>query len=411
MHPTNTDGPPKVFLSYSHESATHQERVLALADRLRQDGIDAMVDQYVPAPLEGWPRWTDRQISEADFVLLVCTETYLLRVEGREHPGKGHGVLWEGHLVYQHLYNSGVANAKFIPVLLQGGDPLHIPLPLQAVTHYCPGTEEDYEQLYRRLTNQPRSLKPGLGKLRSLPPLSGPRDLSSVTAPVGNAGTGFKTNVGALPNTETLVLRSHTTHLHRLLIGIGALIVFVLLGYVGWKNAHRGRLAERALYRVRIIVRDAQMMIVNDAKVTSSLGGEPMKADGGWQFAIPAEGNEGKKLTVYANVPNTFLQGSQEVWLTGDYNPTAVLDLRPLPSVQARGTVKDEAFRTVAGARVSIAGYGTESVTTQADGTFTLPAHAAEGQHVEFHAEKPGYMAISQWHLAGDDVTLQLKRR
>jgi hypothetical protein len=39
--------------------------------------------------------WMDEQIRAADFVLLVCTETYLQRVERREEPGKGRGVLWE----------------------------------------------------------------------------------------------------------------------------------------------------------------------------------------------------------------------------------------------------------------------------------------------------------------------------
>ncbi|MCP4656050.1 MAG: hypothetical protein GY856_11605, partial [bacterium] len=36
-----TDDAPRVFLSYSHDSDEHRDRVLALADRLRADGIDA----------------------------------------------------------------------------------------------------------------------------------------------------------------------------------------------------------------------------------------------------------------------------------------------------------------------------------------------------------------------------------
>jgi hypothetical protein len=38
---------PKVFISYSHESAEHEQRVLALAERLRKDGVDVQLDQYV----------------------------------------------------------------------------------------------------------------------------------------------------------------------------------------------------------------------------------------------------------------------------------------------------------------------------------------------------------------------------
>jgi hypothetical protein len=42
---------PKVFICYSHDSPEHRDR--ALVNRLRQDGIDAMADQYAPAPQQG----------------------------------------------------------------------------------------------------------------------------------------------------------------------------------------------------------------------------------------------------------------------------------------------------------------------------------------------------------------------
>ena len=45
---------PRIFMSYSHDNPTHCDRVLALADRLRADGIDAVIDQYIPTPPEGW---------------------------------------------------------------------------------------------------------------------------------------------------------------------------------------------------------------------------------------------------------------------------------------------------------------------------------------------------------------------
>lgn len=86
------DQPPRVFISYSHDSDDHAARVLALADRLRAEGIDAALDQYEISPPEGWPSWMERQVREPDFVLVVCTEIYLRRAERREEPGVGHGV-------------------------------------------------------------------------------------------------------------------------------------------------------------------------------------------------------------------------------------------------------------------------------------------------------------------------------
>jgi hypothetical protein len=51
--------PPRVFISYSHESEEHADRVLALADRLRAEGIEATLDQYEISPDEGWPMWCE----------------------------------------------------------------------------------------------------------------------------------------------------------------------------------------------------------------------------------------------------------------------------------------------------------------------------------------------------------------
>ena len=161
--------PPRVFISYSHDSVEHQERVLGLADRLRADGIDAEVDQYNAAPPEGWPLWCERQIEAADVVLMVCTETYHRRVSGDEERGKGLGVVWEARIIRQLLYDAGAVSDKFVPVLFSDTSPEQIPTPIKGRTRYVVDTEDGYEELYRRLTGQPRLLRPALGTIRPLP--------------------------------------------------------------------------------------------------------------------------------------------------------------------------------------------------------------------------------------------------
>jgi hypothetical protein len=42
--------PPRIFISYSHDSEEHSARVLELATRLRSEGVDAWLDRYEPAP-------------------------------------------------------------------------------------------------------------------------------------------------------------------------------------------------------------------------------------------------------------------------------------------------------------------------------------------------------------------------
>jgi hypothetical protein len=161
--------PPRVFISYSHDSPAHQDRVLDLADRLRHDGVDASIDQYEQSPPEGWPAWCEREIRNADFVLLVCTETYFRRVNGEEEPGRGLGVLWEANLIRQHLYDAGGVSNKFIPVLLGESRVEHIPTPVKGRSFYWPDTVDGFESLYRLLTNQPRAGKPEPGKIQRLP--------------------------------------------------------------------------------------------------------------------------------------------------------------------------------------------------------------------------------------------------
>jgi len=160
---------PKVFISYSHDSDDRMERVLALADRLRASGIDAMLDQYVHDPEDGWQVWTETQMRDADLVLVVCTETYLKRAERREEPGIGHGAIWEISVGYVLLYNQGMKNKKFVPIVFDKADQAYIPLPLQSYTNYCIADDQGYLELYRRLTDQPFITMPELGRIENLP--------------------------------------------------------------------------------------------------------------------------------------------------------------------------------------------------------------------------------------------------
>ena len=157
------DKPLAVFLSYSHDSPEHADRVLALANRLRADGFDAALDQYEVSPPEGWPLWMERQIRDADFVLLVCTPTYLRRVMGEEEPGVGRGVRWEGSLIRQHLYADDAQNTRFVPVLLEGGAFADVPKPVQGATVCTLTAPDGYDSLRRRLIGQANAPRPPLG--------------------------------------------------------------------------------------------------------------------------------------------------------------------------------------------------------------------------------------------------------
>jgi hypothetical protein len=157
---------PRVFISYSHDSKDHAVKVRKLADRLRRDGIDCMIDQYEPDPSEGWPHWVDRQLDKADFVLIVCTAGYFLKAK---EPGKS-GVRFEMTLLVQELSDGGMNNGRILPVVLEDLDLGLMSRPLRPYTVYRLYLDDGYDTLYRRLTNQPAVVPPDLGSIRALPP-------------------------------------------------------------------------------------------------------------------------------------------------------------------------------------------------------------------------------------------------
>lgn len=158
---------PRVFISYSHDSREHGERVLRLAEQLREDGLDTYIDQHVNGtPEEGWPRWMQNQLELADFVLVVCTETSYTRYRGHEVGDKGKGASWEGAIIYQALYDAKSTTTKFVPVVFEPQDTRFIPEPLRGFTHYRPTSEVEYTALYAFLRGV-GGVEPGaLGELR-----------------------------------------------------------------------------------------------------------------------------------------------------------------------------------------------------------------------------------------------------
>jgi SEFIR domain len=159
-----------VFISYSFDSDEHCERVLALSERLRHDGIETCLDQYVNgSPRQGWPRWMLDQLDAAGSVLVVCTETYYRRFRGHEEPAKGRGVDWEGALITQEIYDSRSQTLKFVPVFLSAAVEAWVPEPLRSVTHYALTSQSAYQRLYDFLLGQAGVEPSPVGVLKRTP--------------------------------------------------------------------------------------------------------------------------------------------------------------------------------------------------------------------------------------------------
>jgi len=165
-----------VFVSYSHDSAEHNHRVLQFAEALRSHGIEASIDVDVVRPARGWPHWCEEQLrpENADFVLLICTTVYCDRVENKVTFDEGRGAFWEGSIIYDYVYEEK-GSQRFIPLLLDGATKSCIPRPMRNHTHYVIDhydfTDRGYRGLYRELTKQNPRRKPA-GQVVQLRPTS-----------------------------------------------------------------------------------------------------------------------------------------------------------------------------------------------------------------------------------------------
>jgi predicted RecA/RadA family phage recombinase len=156
------------------------------------------------------------------------------------------------------------------------------------------------------------------------------------------------------------------------------------------------------IYRVRVTVVDAHNVPVDGAVVRVTAANEAKTApDGSAELAIPRGSlPQDGGVTIYVDKEAAFLHGSKQLTLGGDPNPSITIAVVASETAEVSGAVQDDSGHAVAGARVTVP--GGEAVSTDADGNFKLPAHAARDQKVLIHAEKSGYTPTSQYHPAGD---------
>lgn len=150
---------PKAFISYSHDSQNHKKWVLDLATRLRNNGIDAMLDQWDLKPGDDLPSFMERGLAIADRVLMICTEKYVEKA----NLGAG-GVGYEKMIVTADLLKAVDSN-KVIPLIRQGGThsvPSFLRTKLFLDFSWSDQFEFSFDELVRTLHNAPLYEKPAV---------------------------------------------------------------------------------------------------------------------------------------------------------------------------------------------------------------------------------------------------------
>lgn len=150
---------PKVFISYSWESKEHSDWVKSLADKLLEDGIEALIDNYDVSPGDRLPKFMENSIRDSDYVIIVCTEEYKKKADNREK-----GVGYESHIISAELYNNH-NDRKFIPIIRKGDFETALPTYLGGKfaidLRGNPFNEDSYKNLIATIFNVKK--KPKLG--------------------------------------------------------------------------------------------------------------------------------------------------------------------------------------------------------------------------------------------------------
>lgn len=105
---------PKSFISYAWETDEHKKWVKTFAERLREDGVEVVLDQWNLIPGDQLPEFMEKSIRENDFVLIICTPRYKDKSDNRSG-----GVGYEGDIMTAELFVKG-NQRKFIPILRDG---------------------------------------------------------------------------------------------------------------------------------------------------------------------------------------------------------------------------------------------------------------------------------------------------
>ncbi len=140
---------PRVFFSYSWENDEHKHWVLELAGKLRNDGIDVILDRWDLRPGLDKTLFMERSVADSDFVLIICTPKYANKAEERDG-----GVGYEAMIITGQLA-SNISQGKFIPLLRAGSWQTSTPIWLQTKLGVDmstnPYSKAAYDELLRQL--------------------------------------------------------------------------------------------------------------------------------------------------------------------------------------------------------------------------------------------------------------------
>jgi hypothetical protein len=152
----------RVFISYSWDNEIHKEWVLALSNRLIENGVDVILDRYELTAGKHISFFAENSIASSDKVLMIFTRGYKRKADQRVA-----GVGYEYSLINRALYENQVRQDKFIPVLRDGSMAESVPEFMKQYIYIDMTNDGDYERnvevLLKTLLGVPLISKPSVG--------------------------------------------------------------------------------------------------------------------------------------------------------------------------------------------------------------------------------------------------------
>ncbi|MEM7155748.1 MAG: toll/interleukin-1 receptor domain-containing protein [Myxococcota bacterium] len=132
--------PIRIFLSYSGTSERHKGWVAELGIFLRQQGINARLDQWHLRRGMDMPQWMSNELSMADRVVIVSDARYTERADGRMG-----GVGWETMLIQGEMSGLSPDSTKYLVIVreteMDAGTPRY--LKTKFAIHWPEGADDN----------------------------------------------------------------------------------------------------------------------------------------------------------------------------------------------------------------------------------------------------------------------------
>ncbi len=152
---------PVVCISYTWDDELHKEWVLNLANKLRDNGIETLLDRYHLRPGSDKNKFMEDMIAKSDRALVILTPNYKNKADNRIG-----GAGYEYSLITSEVFKKQ-ESSKFIPVLRKGSIEESSPRTLESKIAIFMREEDNFEEqleeLCREIHNEPKIKIPKVG--------------------------------------------------------------------------------------------------------------------------------------------------------------------------------------------------------------------------------------------------------